>query len=232
MKSVVAPEQRPRFALALLIGAILIPAALGSSATIFNDGDVSWHIATGQWMLDHRAIPHTDPFSFTWAGRPWVPFEWLAEVLLAASYRLAGYSGVAALVTAAMMTLHAIIFFNATRFIRPLFAVGALVAMDAVLIPMMLARPHVLAWPLLGFWTWLMLRARKQDRAPLQAGGRLRARRIPGSGVAPPPTKAKKPSGDAARLPGPGRSDPNRGRRRGAGERPSQVSARFRVGTG
>ena len=76
---------------------------LGSSKTIFNDGDVSWHIATGQWILDHRAIPHVDPFSFTWAGKPWVPIEWLAEVFYASAYRLAGYGGVAALVTAALM---------------------------------------------------------------------------------------------------------------------------------
>lgn len=166
MESVTAPDKRPRFVLALVIGAILIPAVLGSSATIFNDGDVSWHIATGRWILDHRAIPHTDPFSFTWGGRPWVPFEWLSEVLFAGSYRLAGYSGVAALATAALMALHAIIFFNAARFVRPLVAVLGLIAMDAVLIPMMLARPHLLAWALIAFWTWLMLRAREQDRAP------------------------------------------------------------------
>ena len=60
-----------RQSLPLLLGVLLIPAALGSSGTIFNDGDVSWHIATGQWILDHRALPHVDPFSFTWAGRPW-----------------------------------------------------------------------------------------------------------------------------------------------------------------
>ena len=41
-----------------------------------------------------------------------------------------------------------------------------IVAMDFVLIPMMLARPHLLAWPLIAFWTWLMLRARERDRAP------------------------------------------------------------------
>ena len=59
------------------------------------------------------------------------------------------------------MALHALVFFNAARFVRPWVAVGAVVAMDLVLIPMMLARPHVLAWPLIAFWTWLMLRARE-----------------------------------------------------------------------
>jgi hypothetical protein len=31
---------------------------------------------------------------------------------------------------------------------------------------MLSARPHVLTWPLLASWTWLILRAREQDRAP------------------------------------------------------------------
>ena len=152
--------------LPLFIAVLLIPAALGSSLTIFNDGDVSWHIATGQWILDHRAIPHTDPFSFTWAGKPWVPIEWLAEVIYASAYRLAGYGGVAALVTAMLMALHAVVYVNAARFVRPWIALAAIVLMDVVLIPTLLARPHVLTWPLLAIWTWLMLRAREQDRAP------------------------------------------------------------------
>src|SRR5258708_38271623 len=81
--------------IALLVAVLLIPAVLGSSTTIFNDGDVSWHIATGQWILDHRAIPTTDPFSFTWAGKPWVAFEWLADAIYGLAYRLVGYRGVA-----------------------------------------------------------------------------------------------------------------------------------------
>jgi hypothetical protein len=150
--------------LALFVAVLLIPAVLGSSKTIFNDGDVSWHIATGMWILDHHAIPHTDPFSFTWAGKPWVPIEWLAEVIYASAYRLARYGGVAAVVTAALIALHAVVFLNANRWVRS--ALLPIIAMDFVLIPMLLARPHVLTWPLLAFWTWLMLRAREQGRAP------------------------------------------------------------------
>ena len=170
-----AAERRgtPRALLALAIAVILIPVALGSSATIFNDGDVSWHIATGEWILQHRAIPHTDPFSFTWAGKPWVTMEWLADVMIGGAYRLGGYSGVAAFVTAALMALHAIIFFNAARWLGPWTSVGVVVATDLALIPMMLARPHLIAWVLLAFWTWLMLRAREQGRAPPLAAALL-----------------------------------------------------------
>ena len=150
--------------LPLFVAVLLIPAVLGSSKTIFNDGDVSWHIATGRWIIDHRVIPRFDPFSFTWAGKPWVPIEWLAEVFYASAYRLAGYSGVAALVTAALMALHAAVYLNATRWVR--LALLPVVLMDFAIIPMLLARPHVLTWPLLAVWLLLMMRAREQDRAP------------------------------------------------------------------
>ena len=159
------PAARPERGslVSLLLAVILIPAVLGSSKTIFNDGDVSWHIATGQWILAHHSIPRVDPFSFTWGGKPWVPIEWLAELIFAAAYKIAAYPGVAALVTAALMALHAIVFFNASRFVRALIAI---IPMDFVLVPMLLARPHLLVWPLLALWMLLMLRARAKDRAP------------------------------------------------------------------
>jgi hypothetical protein len=166
-----AAERKGRINFSLLIAVLLIPAVLGSSQMIFNDGDVSWHIATGQWILDHRAIPHSDPFSYTWYGKPWVPIEWLAEVIYASAYRLARYAGVAALVTAALMALHAVVYVNASRWVRA--ALLPIVAMDFVLIPMLLARPHVLTWPLLAFWIWLMLRARECGRAPPLAAAAL-----------------------------------------------------------
>jgi len=171
MSEAEAAQPKGRVNLPLLVAVLLVPAVLGSSQTIFNDGDVSWHIATGQWILDHHAIPRTDPFSFTWFGKPWVPIEWLAEVIYASAYRLAGYAGVAALVTAVLMALHASVFVNASRWVRA--SLLPIVAMDFALIPMLSARPHVLTWPLLAFWTWLMLRAREQDRAPPLAAAAL-----------------------------------------------------------
>jgi hypothetical protein len=69
-------------------------------------------------------------------------------------------------VTAALIALHAAIYLNARRFVGPIAAVGAIIGVDLILIPMMLARPHVLTWPLVALWLWLLMRAREQDRAP------------------------------------------------------------------
>ena len=159
--------------LPMIVAVVLIPVVLGSSGTIFNDGDVSWHIASGQWIIAHHAIPHTDPFSFTWAGSPWVPIEWGAEVIMASAYQAAGYAGLAALATLALGALSGLTYFNAIRFVRPWVALGAVVATDLVLVPMTLVRPHLLAWPLIALWTFVMLRAREKGRAPPLAAALL-----------------------------------------------------------
>ena len=90
----------PAEPIVLVVGGLVVPLILGSSLTIFNDGDVHWHIAAGQWILDHQAVPHADPFSFTFAGQPWLAFEWLSQAVYGAAHRLAGFGGVAAVVTA------------------------------------------------------------------------------------------------------------------------------------
>jgi len=145
---------------------LALPLGFASLPRIFDDGDVSWHIAAGQWILRHGAIPTTDPFSFTTAGRPWVAMEWLADIVFASGYKLAGYAGIAAIVAAALISLHAILFVYLQRRVGPNTLVAAFLAMDVVLGPFILARPHVLVWPLLAAWTVMLLRAVERERAP------------------------------------------------------------------
>ena len=145
---------------------LLLPFAFASSPTIFNDGDVSWHVAAGEWILDHRALPHTDPFSLTAFGRPWVPIEWPAELVYALAWRAAGHAGLAAVVAAALMALHAAVFFHLRRRASPIAIAAALLLMDAALATFTLARPHVLVWPVLAAWTALMARAAETGRPP------------------------------------------------------------------
>ncbi|HEX3375401.1 MAG TPA: hypothetical protein VHS29_00985, partial [Candidatus Acidoferrales bacterium] len=39
-----------------------------------GDPDIWWHLATGRWILQHRAIPMTDPFSSYGMGKPWIAY--------------------------------------------------------------------------------------------------------------------------------------------------------------
>jgi hypothetical protein len=161
---------QPRAALAsrglFVVLVLLVPLAFASLPTIFNDGDVSWHVAAGQWILDHRALPHADPFSLTAGGRPWVPLEWLPEVIFALAFRAAGHAGLAAVVAAALMALHGAVFLHLRTRASPVAIAAALLLMDVALATFTLARPHVLVWPLLAAWTALMARASETGRPP------------------------------------------------------------------
>ena len=76
----------------LIVGLVFFVRALAQPMALLNDPDTYLHIAAGRWMLAHAALPVHDPFSHTFAGAVWVPHEWLAEIILAAAYDIAGWS--------------------------------------------------------------------------------------------------------------------------------------------
>jgi len=134
--------------------------------SILNDGDTLWHIRAGEWMLDHRAIPATDLFSFTAGDRPWIPHEWLAEVLMALAFRAAGIPGVMALTAGATGLTAAVLMHHLRRFLPGIYAcVGVVLALSNAA-PTLLARPHVLAWPCLALWCGGLVAARARRTAP------------------------------------------------------------------
>jgi hypothetical protein len=73
------------------------------------DPDVWWHLSVGQWIVQHRALPHAGIFSWTAADRPWMAYSWGYEVLLSRSYDWFGFMGMAlfgtALTTAVALAL-------------------------------------------------------------------------------------------------------------------------------
>lgn len=52
--------------------------------------DFWWHLKIGEIIVNTRAIPRTDLFSFTAAGEPFVLQNWLVEVLYYLTYRAGG----------------------------------------------------------------------------------------------------------------------------------------------
>lgn len=157
-----------RLIFALLV--LSIPAAISGSMRIFNDGDVSWHIAAGRWIIDNWRIPVVDPFSFTMSGKPWIAYEWASEVVYAAAFDLAGYAGLSAVVAAALIALSAVVFVHLRPQVGPIGLLLALTSLYLCIGPFMIARPHVLAWPLVAGWTMLMFgRGRKTSAPPMPA---------------------------------------------------------------
>jgi hypothetical protein len=59
----------------------------------FDDPDLWFHLKFGQIIWTTHSIPTTDLFSSTSSGSLCIPHEWLAQLSIYATYRLAGYPG-------------------------------------------------------------------------------------------------------------------------------------------
>src|ERR1043165_46222 len=60
---------------------------------LFQDTDVSWHLATGALILDQGKIPASDPWAYTSAGYPWYIISWLWDIIIEIVHRAAGLKG-------------------------------------------------------------------------------------------------------------------------------------------
>lgn len=59
-----------------------------------KDPGVGWHIASGKWMLDYRAIPSIDPFLAHSDSLPWISDQWGSDLILSLVFRGFGWVGV------------------------------------------------------------------------------------------------------------------------------------------
>ncbi|HEX3399548.1 MAG TPA: hypothetical protein VHT74_04385 [Acetobacteraceae bacterium] len=148
------------------IAGCLIFAVVLFLPPILNDGDTFWQISTGAWIVDHRAIPASDPFSFTAGGRPWFAHEWLSETLMALAFRTAGMQGILILAAAATGLTAAVLLHHLRRYLPAIYAFAALAVALSAAAPSMLARPHLIAWPCLALWCGGLLTARANRTAP------------------------------------------------------------------
>lgn len=160
-----APVRFPAWA--VVAGAALVAFAVFLFAPqVLNDGDTYWHLAAGDWMLSHRAVPHQDPFSFTRPGAPWQAHEWLSEVLMSLAYKAGGWSGFVLLFAATTAAAATLLAARLSRSLGGISLVVTLTLAFACMGPSLLARPHVLVLPVLMAWAIGLLSAREKDRAP------------------------------------------------------------------
>jgi hypothetical protein len=85
------------FSFPAMLGMMLAAAAFVVGRAFDINPDFWWHAKTGETILATRSFPSVDPFSFTAAGRPWLAYEWLGDVLFAETARTAGLRGLDAL---------------------------------------------------------------------------------------------------------------------------------------
>jgi hypothetical protein len=77
----------------ILMLAVVYAASAVVTVRPVVDPDIWWHLRTGQWIVEHRAVPGTDPFSAYGMGSPWIAYSWLFGVGIYGLYTLLGHAG-------------------------------------------------------------------------------------------------------------------------------------------
>ena len=118
----------------LILTAICLLGLLSSEA---DDTDFWWHLKTGQYILQNRALPVPDPFAYTTAMNPIayvgeeqvrhfnLTHEWLSQVLLYGVYSIGGLPAVVLVRAALLSALCALVGLLAWRRSESLYAAVA-----------------------------------------------------------------------------------------------------------
>lgn len=77
--------------------------------------DYFWHLATGRWIVEHGALPRSDPFSVASDTQDWINGEWLFEAALYPIHRLMGHSGISVVRAGTLALIFSIAFLYAAR---------------------------------------------------------------------------------------------------------------------
>jgi hypothetical protein len=152
--------------LPLWVGAFIYTLFLLAGNRLLNDPDTMWQVTVGQWILDHRAMPRTDIYSFTMAGQPWISTQWLAQVAFAKSYSIAGWGGPVVLAATAIAATFAALIRFLGRYLNDGAALAFVAAALAITAPHLLARPHALALPVMVLWAGGLIAAADRREAP------------------------------------------------------------------
>ncbi len=103
---------------ALLVGLLVAGSAFvclrGATGGV-ADPDIGWHLRTGQWILDHHAVPRVDPFSRVTGGSAWQAYSWLFELILLKMYTWMNLKGIVILTAIMMALITAAVYHMASR---------------------------------------------------------------------------------------------------------------------
>jgi hypothetical protein len=126
-----------------------------------TDPDVWWHLKTGEYIALHHSIPHTDPFSYTRAGQPWVAHEWLTELFLYQLQRITGFAGLILVFAAILCASFFLLYLRCGP--SPYIAGIATLCGAWATAPLWGVRPQVVSLLLTSLWLLILEHA---DRRP------------------------------------------------------------------
>jgi hypothetical protein len=128
------------------------------------EGDLWWHIRTGNWILQHHAVPIHDTFAAYTAGKRWIDYTWLFDVLTAKIYSLAGLHGTLILSVTGMLACLGALVMLLMLYISLPRAVGLAALAMVAIFPLDTPRPWLFTIFFFIAELFLLLQARERGK--------------------------------------------------------------------
>ncbi len=170
--SAVMPDASTQWGWLCVLALLCMAMLAWSGGKVLGDPDTPWHVATGKLVWDNMAMPHADSWSHTFAGQPWIARDWLSQVLLYLGFLAGGWPGTALMAWLAVALSLVITGRVLMQHAPPLMVLCMGWMAFTTLHVTILARPHIMALPVLALWTaWLVQAASTTRRPPWLALG-------------------------------------------------------------
>jgi hypothetical protein len=144
--------------------AILLLLALVATLLAFRarvDPDLPGHLAYGMVHFQTGQLQHTDPYSYTAMGAPWINHEWAFEWLIAAAYSAFGTTGLLLVQGIAWTTTAVLVLVLLRRGTSEMHPAALLfTGYVAVSLPSVSVRPQLATFALFALLVLLLERAR------------------------------------------------------------------------
>jgi hypothetical protein len=152
------------FPFPVVLVSLLIPLAVLTLRSRFNDPDMWWHLRTGELIWTMHRIPTADQFSFTAAHQSSIPHEWLSQLTMYFAYWLGGFSGLMV-----WLCISSVCLFAAGYVLCCIYSGNLKISFVGALVIWLFAtaglaiRPHMIGYNLLIFELLLLQLGRTRD---------------------------------------------------------------------
>jgi hypothetical protein len=144
----------------LILAAGLLCAFALCLGPIFNP-DLGWHLAAGRFIAESGRVPRADFLSWSQAGRPWIDFEWGAQLVFHVLDRLGGLPALWVFKTLSFFGVSLMLTAMLRQWEFPAAWIGfALPPFAIALFPMSDIRPEVFSLLLFMAQFWVLERRR------------------------------------------------------------------------
>ncbi|HPN88356.1 MAG TPA: tetratricopeptide repeat protein [Candidatus Omnitrophota bacterium] len=144
------------FFMGLIVIFLLLGLVMFEANVEIKDFDIWLHLASGRYIIDHFSVPQADVLSCSISGKPWINHSWLFQVLLAESYRAAGFEGLINLQVAIVLLIFILLIFLGLRTGHQLLPLSFLILVLLTFETRLTLRPDIFSFLFLVFYIFIL----------------------------------------------------------------------------